>query len=279
MTSFQNFLVYLAKSPWIFLVASRPLFAYGAGFTSPNSVQRYLVFLILSLYVWTTLANFTTYIQSTGYWVSIIAASIFVLPLVYFDRLIYRKWTFEDRQAIFGTTFDHDAKKDAKPPAEIAATANTEDTVGLRFAFGNEVSGTLRGPGTSWEVKGLPHFSSSDPQWVPSLLLFITWRLAALMGSFFLNDYIVEARVALNKELLQPSLVPFFTRIGEVTQGEVWTRLSVGVTTWVGAYCLLQVLFGIPALVCVCLKPSSIQEWRPLFGPFSEVYTVRGFWG
>lgn len=103
MTSLQNFVLYVTKSPWIFLVASRPIFAYGAGFTYPNAAQRYLVFLILSLYVWTTLANFATYIQSTGYWASIIVGSMFTLPLVYFDRLIYRKWTFEDRQAIFGT--------------------------------------------------------------------------------------------------------------------------------------------------------------------------------
>lgn len=99
------------------------------------------------------------------------------------------------------------------------------------------------------------------------------------MGCFFLNDYIMEVRGALNKELLQPSLVPFFTRMGEVTQGEVWTSLVVGVTSWAGGYCLLQVLFGVPALVGVCLKPSSVEEWRPLFGQLSEVYTVREFWG
>ncbi len=279
MISFQNLLTDIIRSPWIFVVVSGPIFAYGAGFTSANSPQRYVVFLILCLYVWTTLASFRTYVQGTGYWPGIFAVWIFALPLTYFDRVIYRKWTFEDRHTIFSTTFDRDAKKDAQGPVGETATADTEDSIGSRFAFGNAVNGTVRGPGTPWEVKGLPQFSSSDPQWVPSPFQFIMWKVAILTGCFFLNDYMVKLKSTQDRKMFQPSLVPFFTRIGEVTQEEVWTRLVVGVTTWTAAYCLLQVILGIPAIVGICLKPGSVQEWPPAFGPILEAYTVRGFWG
>lgn len=261
------------------MVVSGPIFAYGAGFTSANSPQRYVVFVILCLYVWTTLASFKNYIQGTGFWPATFAGTIFALPLTYFDRLIYRKWTFDDRHTIFSTTFDRNAKKDAQRPVGTAATAATDDSIGSRFAFGSAVHGTFRGPGTPWEVKGLPQFSSSDPQWVPSPFQFIMCKLAILIGCFFLNDYMVKLKWTVDRKMFQPSLVPFFTRIGEVTQEEVWTRLVVGVTTWTGAYCLLQVLLCIPAIVGICLKPGSVQEWPPGFGPVLEAYTVRGFWG
>ena len=50
MTSFQNSLVHMTESPWVFLVASRPIFAYDAGFTSRSFVQRSAVFAILCFY-------------------------------------------------------------------------------------------------------------------------------------------------------------------------------------------------------------------------------------
>lgn len=163
--------------------------------------------------------------------------------------------------------------------AKIADGPDPEDTVQSRFAFANEVSGTVRGPGTAWEIKGLPHFSSTDTQWLPSPLLFIVWKIAVLMGCSFLNDYVVDAREALNKDLLQPSKVPFLTRLNEVTIEEMWTRFVVALSSWMMFYFLLQVLFSVPAAIAVSLKPSSVAEWRPMFGPVSEIYTMRGFWG
>lgn len=279
MTSFRYILTTAVTSPWICLFASRPIFAYGAGFTSPNSLQRFAVFVILCLYVWITLADFTTYIQSTSYWASIIAASIFTTPLRYFDRVLYRKWTFEERKVIFDIRSDRKTEDDASKVEKATTAIHTEDTFGSRFAFGGDVDGTIRGPGTSWEIKDLPRFSSSDPQWTPSPTLFIAWRLAIMVGCFLLSDYVVNAKETLNKDLLQPSFVPFLARIDEVSCQEVWTRLVVGVTSWATGYCLMQVIFGIPAMIGVCLKPDSVWAWRPVFGSIVDAYTMRGFWG
>lgn len=104
-------------------------------------------------------------------------------------------------------------------------------------------------------------------------------EIAILVGCSFLNHYAVDAREALNKDLLQPSKVPFLTRLNEVTNEEVWTRLVVALSSWTMFYFLLQELFSVPAAIAVILKPSSVAEWRPMFGPVSEIYTMRGFWG
>ena len=276
MNNIESALIYLATNPWINLVASRWIFAIGAGFTSPASIQRLVMFALTTIYASLSISNYSKYIQSTGLVSLIIISSISSVPLIYFDRLIYRKWAYEDRRAIFGTAPQKSVKKDALDSDTIA---DGEDTYSSRFSFGQEVSGTVRGPGTSWEVKGLPHFSSTDPQWIPSPTVFIAWKLAIIIPCFFLNEYVMDARLAVDHDLMLPSRVPFLTRVGEITQDEVVARLIVGVWTWTHGYCFMQMFFGFPALIAVCFKPSEVALWRPAFGSIQDAYTVRGFWG
>ena len=157
--------------------------------------------------------------------------------------------------------------------------ADDEDTSSSRFSFGQKVSGTVRGEGTSREMKDVPHFSSRDPQWIPFPIVVIVWRLAIIVLCFFLNEHVMDARLAVDHDLMLPSHVPFLTRIGEITQDEVVARLIVGVCTWTSGYCLIQILFACPALIAVCFKPSAVALCRPAFGSIQDAYTVRGFWG
>lgn len=277
MTNLKGSLVYLATNPWIFLFASRPIFAVGAGFTAPTSYQRYAVFAVLSFYAWLCMSNFSNYIQSTGFLAMAFGSTICSSPMVYFDRLIYRKWTYEDRRAIFGT----------KPPINVeendSQKANTmpddEDTFSSRFAFGQEVAGTVRGLGTPFEAKGIPPFSSTDPQWIPSPVLYIVWRLAVIISCFFIHKYLIDVRMGVDHDLMLPSHVPFFARSGEVNRDDIVTRLYVGVSTWASGYCLMQIFFSFPALISVCFQPNDVALWRPAFGSVLDAYTVRGFWG
>lgn len=276
MNNIKRSLLYLATNPWVNLVASRLIFALGAGFTSPASFQRLVVFALLSVYAWLCISNYSKYIQSTGLVSLLVIQSMSSVPLVYFDRIIYRKWAYEGRRAIFGTAPIKSARNDAHDSHTVA---DDEHTSSSRFSFGQEVSGTVRGLGTSWEVKDLPHFSSSDPQWIPSPIVFIVWKLAVIVSCFFLNEYVMDARLVVDHDLMLPSRVPFLTRIGKITHDEVAARLIVGVCTWSSGYCLMQVLFGCPALIAVCFKPSDVALWRPAFGSIQDAYTVRGFWG
>ena len=276
MNNLQGPLIYLATNPWIFLVASTPIFAVGAGFTSPHTFQRYAVFAILSMYSGLCISHFSEYIQSTSFLASTFTGTICCSPLVYFDRLLYRKWTYEDRQAIFATAPVERAEK-VKPTPDTVS--DDRDTFRSRFAFGQKVAGTVRGPGTPWEAKGLPPFSSIDPQWVPSLPFFIVWKLAVIVSCFTLYGYVIDARMALDHNLTLPSHVPFFSRLGEVRGGECWTRLYVGISTWLLGYCAVQLLCSCAALLSVCFKPGDVALWRPAFGSILDAYTMRGFWG
>lgn len=276
METIQGFLTYLFTNPLIFFITSNLIFTSAAGFTSPDSFIRITVFAIFSTYAWLCISNFPKYIQSTGLLAALLAASLVSVPLVYFDRLIYRKWKFEDRWAIFGTELTKSASGDRD---EAYSVSEDQDTFSSRFAFGQEVAGTIRGPNTSWEVKNLPAFSTSDHQWIPSPTTFILWKSAVIISSFVLNDYVIDAKMSIDHDLMLPSKVPFLFRLGDVTLGECWTRLVVGLSTWLNLYFFIQLAFGCPALISVCFKPSGVALWRPVFGSLLDAYTMRGFWG
>ena len=127
------------------------------------------VFAILSTYAWLCLSGFSYYIKSTGFVAILVASTISSSPLL--DRLVYRKWVYDDRQAIVRTA----------PPKGAEIVADGEDKFSSRFAFGEEVAETVRGPGTSWQAKGIPHFSSADPQWIPSPFVLIVWKLSIIL--------------------------------------------------------------------------------------------------
>lgn len=272
---FAHYLSYIPDDPWVFLFSSKLLFAFGAGFTSPDSPQRYAVLVILYLHTWRVLACFMSHIATTSYLGSIMAGAIFVIPLTYFDRLILRRWRFENRFMIFAT-LEHPQDTHAK--RSDAKMIHDKDDTASRFAFGNDVGGSIRGPGTPWEVKGIPHFSNSEPEWAPSLPLFVLWKLAIILGCFVIHDYVVGVRMALDRDLLQPSRIPFLTRMNEVTKNELWTRMMVTISFWTASYSVLQVLFNVPAVIAVCLQPQSLRQWRPAFGSILDAFTVRKFW-
>ena len=276
LNRFGYYLTYIPEDPWVFLVSSKLLFVYGAGFTSPASAQRYAIFIFLCLYTWRVLACFMSHVSTTSYLGSIVAGAIVAIPLTYFDRLLLRKWSFENRCIIFATA--KDPQGNLLTGRNDAKTINDSDGSASRFTFGNEVGSSIRGPGTPWEVKGIPHFSNSDPEWVPSLTSFILWRLAIIFGCFVVHNYVVRVRMALDQDFLQPSRIPFLTRMGEVTRDELWTRMVVTISFWTTSYCILQVLFNVPAIIAVCLKPQSLRQWRPAFGSVLDAFTVRKFW-
>jgi len=113
------------------------------------------------------------------------------------------------------------------------SSGNDEGTFGSRNAFGSDVSGLFRGVGTSFEIKDVPHFSKSDPQYVPSPAAFVAQKLFTVVAYYYVHEYAaVEPRFALNHDLLLPSRVPFFARLSGVSQEEVFIRVIVAVTCW-----------------------------------------------
>ncbi|KAK3173749.1 hypothetical protein OEA41_007081 [Lepraria neglecta] len=278
MNSIPEALMWLTH-PLVIAIAQYLIFTLAAGFTSPRSPTRLLAFALLSFCTWLGIYNFPRNIQSTSVLAAILAGAIAGSPLGYLDRVILRAWAYEDRKAIFGPPPKGKEKTDDQRPISGPGVIDDEDTFGSRYSFGSEVSGVVRGIGTSFEIKYIPPFSSSDPGYVPSPAAFIASKFMIIIACHYIVEYTMDWRVAFDKSLFLPSKVPFFARLDDVTLDDVLARLIIGLTTWIYNYAILQVFFGIPAAIAVAFKPSSVGEWRPPFGSIQDAYTMRGFWG
>ena len=130
-----------------------------------------------------------------------------------------------------------------------------------------------------FEIEYIPPFSVDDPEYVPTPATFMVSKLLTIVACYYTVEYKIYWRVSLDRSLFSPAKVPFFATINELSLNDVWARLIIGVTTWIDFYSFLQVFYNVLAAIAVCLKPSSVSEWRPIFDSVADAYTLRGFWG
>lgn len=264
----------LLLDPRAIVLSENLIFILTAGFTSAQSKIRPFIFAGLTGSTLYSLSTFSQYIQNTGYLGLFLGASLFTVPLVFFDRLILRHWDYKQRKAIFRAQGLEKTKKGLATIVEAKPTAD-EDTFGSRLAFGQAVSGSQRGVGESWEAKNTAHFSSKDPTYVPSAANFIAWELSKVLVCYFVYEWTVDVRAAIPHRML---IIPFFTRITEVSREEVWYRMVTNVTSWLGGWTLQTVIIGTVSAISVFFKPDEVYLWRPNFGSILDAWTVRRFW-
>lgn len=148
----------------------------------------------------------------------------------------------------------------------------------LRFGFSSTFS--FRDVNTVYEVKNVPHCSASDSTYVPSRKKFLAQSTLILVVCYVLLDLAESQPPAPNaKKLFSWKVIPLLTRLDEVTLEEMITRCLVTLGFWLTLYCLLTVFAKGLAVVFVALGLTDVKSWRPIFGYFSETYTLRRFWG
>lgn len=268
--------------PLVVVVVGNQITAFTAGFTSSHSSLRPALFALLVAYTCTGLAKYSNYIHTTSFYGIVLGTMYGTWPLGFFDRLIVRRWAFEDRHNIFPAMFAEKKKHkkgDEQDEAVSIKAEATRDTIGSRFAFGQEVAGSSRMVDTPWEAKNIAPFSTSDPKYVPSHASIVTQRLLIMLPSLVVQEIITEMQMSIDPSYVAQSRVPFLARLNEVSREEVAVRLIIGIGSWISLLCMIHITLGIGTVVLAYLKPNELRKLRPLFGSPSEAYTVRGFWG
>lgn len=247
--------------PLILLVLQSMVTTSTAAYTNRDSFLRYFSLSLVSGLSWLGLSNFHDYINTTGWAGRILAGALFSSPLVFFDRLLLRRWAFG--HVFLGPVGLPEAEKKKQS----------------RWEFGSDVSGSTRCIGSEKEVANVPHFSQADPSYIPSWSWFLIRHICVMVGLYYLNTLCIDIQLRANQDLLTDSYVPFLSRVSEVSTDEIVTRVQISITYWAAQYCLLQVLYSLFAVIGVLSKPEDLKYWRPMFGPINTSYTVRGFWG
>lgn len=276
--------------PLALLLIGNQVIALTAGFTSSHSFLRPLIFLLLIAYICTGLSKYSNYTYTTTCFGAILGGSYANSVLVYWDRLLLRQWAFADRHSIFPAQFagkqkkqerndEHDKDVSKQLQGASVLMEATRDTLEPRFAFGNKIAGSGRMIDTPWEAKNVPPPAASDPNNDVLRASTVAQKTLSLAASLVLREITMEAQMSIDPFYTAPARVSFLTRLNEVTRGEVLVRVVLGIGQWIDAYCVLQALLSTGTILLVLLNPDKVRTLRPLFGPISEAYSLRGFWG
>ncbi|KAI9699623.1 MAG: hypothetical protein M1836_002657 [Candelina mexicana] len=269
--------------PFIIFFYEQLTVALTAGFTSPQSPLRLLGLVVLSGWVWVALTTGQGHIDNKGWAPRVFAGSHASILVMFIDRLLMKKWSIEtglvdpDHRSLEDK---HEAISQQSTKVINGETAAKRHGFGARLGYGFAVMDSTRGAGTPWEVKNLPHFSTGDPSYVPSRSSFLFRNALAVVVCYFGHNYLMGGPFwQSNNILLTRPYIPFFSRLGDISTAEIVLRAQVTLMYLTSQYCFLQLFYSLAAVVNVSFKPQELPLWRPLFGPFSEMYSMRQFWG
>ena len=133
----------------------------------------------------------------------------------------------------------------------------------------------------------IPSFSASDPNYVPSRQVFLfTGIIRVLLAlvylciqrNYMLNIY--DSDYGSPHDRLLSRLLTFsLQNNNKITARECVIRVYVALTTLTGEYSLHNIVHTSASLIGVGLLYHSPSQWRPLYGPLKEAYTIRRFYG
>jgi hypothetical protein len=138
-------------------------------------------------------------------------------------------------------------------------------------------------------VSRIPSFSESDSNYVPSRLVFIFTRikkvLVGLAIVYFQRNYRVKASASdygPPHDRLLSRLLTFSHQNhddNKITVRECKIRAFVTLTILLAEYNVHTLVHNSASIIGVSLLRQSPSQWRPIYGPLKEAYTIRRFYG
>lgn len=196
--------------------------------------------------------------------------------LTYIDTALLSKWTFEAQgptSSLGGQTVLRLEGKDG--------SKDIHKTVWKRLNFGFKQCFRARSAGSPWEVNNVPPFFRDCPGLIPTRrqFLYITGR-KILINLLLLDAFGIASRYnGENTASFDAARIPFFSRLGDVTIEEFVTRMVSVVMFWVVGGTFLQAYYDCVAFVIIGLGLGRTAHWPPFFGHFTQLWSLRQFWG
>lgn len=269
--------------PLLLLVVEILSIALVTGFTPSSSPLRIAVLVLLSLCVWRGISACTDHI-SRNPWAAFVAGYLATFLLHYASTAVLSRWSFDEQgpSPINAASAERQGAKsgtiiNGKPGRKRSADDGVRATFWNRLKFGFQVAISFRYIGTPSQARNVPHFSASDPGYVPSRSNFLSRKAVIFLISFTVLDLInLGADPPLD---FSPETIPFFTRVSHVTGQQLLTRLITTLGYGIAVCSFQQLIHSIAALIDIGFGFSKVESWRPLLGSPEEAYTIRRFWG
>ena len=242
------------------------------GFTAPSSPIRLLALPVIGLCVYRAVPICLPAIGRV-LWASLIGGHSLSFFLQYIDTALLSRWSVETNGPIGSSKTSLQFKQNH--PRQASKKMRKWD----RMRFGYFAAVTTRNVGTAFEIKGIPPFSQRDPNYVPSKGRFLSQSVMRLVSCYLTLDLLTFAsQPDQNPILYQHDRIPW-KNPANLSVEHLIVRSASTLGFWVGLYCVIQAYMGAIAFVLVALDLNEVRHWPPGFGPVSEAYTLRRFWG
>lgn len=241
------------------------------GFSRANSSLRLVFMPILVTWTW-VLLPYSTNGVSRRFYASILASQSLGMCLQYLEMGLLSRWSYiaQGPTSSYGGYSNHKAETADPPKVRASRARYMLDTI-----WDN------RRAGSPWEVKHTPQFSEVVPSAVPPRGSFLFWKTAELVVCLFVIDLATAAHVNpnLNALMFTWARVPVLTRWRDITSEELLIRVAATSGWWIVQYCVLKAMYNVLAIPLVLFRVTEVREWRPLFGPLRQSWSIRQFWG
>ncbi|KAK4151731.1 membrane bound O-acyl transferase family-domain-containing protein [Chaetomidium leptoderma] len=254
------------------------------GFTSHRqSLVRSAALLPLVLLAYHQVFSVSEHIRNPVFRAFLGAASIF-LVILYIDAALLSRWAFETQgptSSLGGLAPRRIESCDQRKDARVTSQASFRK----RLRFGFSIALQSRFPATPWAVPDLPPFSRHDPKYVPTRSSFLLrTTLKCVVYIFLLRTISGLGNPDENPVLFASDRAPLFRRLyyrgrGSITASELGTRAAAVLGYWTVQYVVIDLLYGLLALVAVGLGVTEVRGWVPAFGSVADARGVRLFWG
>lgn len=130
----------------------------------------------------------------------------------------------------------------------------------------------VRRIGTVWQVKNVPVAPKN-----PSRIAFVLKRIVVTVIAYLFVDAVVSMPPP-EDHMVRADKATLIS-LQNLDIGDFIFRFSTVAGYWLTTGVLNLFMTNVGAIIAVTLGLSSPDECRPIYGPFSEAYTVRRFWG
>lgn len=143
---------------------------------------------------------------------------------------------------------------------------------GIRTAVG--FLWNIRRVGTRWQAKNVPASAALQTQ---SRTGFVLRRVAVTLLAYVFVDAVVSMPPP-EQDMVRADKAALFS-LQSLTPGDVAFRFGTVVGYWLTTGILNLFMNNVGAVAAVALGLDTPADCPPLYGSFSEAYTVRRFWG
>jgi hypothetical protein len=197
-------------------------------------------------------------------WASLPGSFAVAVILRYIDFGLIRHWNFADRGPV---------------PSLSAESSNPTSSFLSRLIHGCYTLWSFRHSNPPYEVKDVPHFSSSGPSYVPSKWQWVVQQAVAGAACYLLLDPLPQHAPPVNAaQLFDPALIRVFAWWHSGTVSELRLRALTTSGFAVTLFCTIQGVQSLAAALAVGMSVSRVEDWRPAFGDVRDAYCLKNVW-